>query len=80
MSRSFEATVDAIEGGLARLELADGESFTLPARLLPQGTKEGDRLAVTVARDEAGTERARARIASRRTALTRGDDGGDIEL
>jgi hypothetical protein len=32
--------VDAIEAGLARLVL-DDETFTVPARLLPKGAREG---------------------------------------
>jgi hypothetical protein len=80
MNGSFGATLDAVEAGVARLVLDDGAVFTLPARLLPPGTREGDRLEWTVRRDEAGTARARAHAAALRRSLSRDDDGGDIEL
>lgn len=80
MNGSFAVTLDAVEAGVARLALDDGATFTLPARLLPPGTREGDRLEVTLLRDEAGTARARARVRSLRRRLSRDDDGGDIEL
>ncbi len=76
----MKATVDAVEAGLARLVLDDDSSFTLPAKLLPRGTREGDRVELTLTRDEADTRRARERIAAKRRALSRDDDGGDIEL
>lgn len=80
MSDSFDVFVDALEAGLARLALDDGTTFTLPAKLLPRDTKEGDRLEVSLVRDEAGGERARAVVAALRQRLARDDDGGDIEL
>lgn len=80
MNGSFGVFVDAVEAGVARLALDDGTTFTLPSRLLPRGAREGDRLEVTLLRDEAGTERARGQVAALRRRLAKGDDGGDIEL
>jgi Protein of unknown function (DUF3006) len=39
--------VDAIEGDLARVELADGRYIDFPRAWLPEGVREGDHLRVT---------------------------------
>lgn len=67
--------VDAIESGTARL-LLGVEAFSVPARLLPPGAKEGSwvRLSFELAPtppDEADALRRK---------LGRDDDGGDIKL
>lgn len=68
--------VDAVEAETARLLLPGGTAFSVPARLLPAGAKEGSWLhaSFTVANpppDDAAEIRRR---------LGRGDDGGDIKL
>lgn len=69
--------VDAIEGGSARLLLGT-EAFTVPARLLPPGAKEGSWLRPSFALAPAPPD-DRASAALRRR-LGRDDDGGDIKL
>jgi len=73
--------VDRIESELAVLTLErSGESFELPASLLPTGVTEGHWLGLTLepdpAKDEAMLERAR----ELRGKLARDDDGGDLAL
>ncbi len=65
MSRGrFSATLDRIEDGLAVLLLEDDESvgIAVPARLLPEGTKEGETLIVTIKRQMGDTEEEAQRI------------------
>jgi hypothetical protein len=67
--------VDAIEDQVARL-LVEEESFTLPKRLLPDDTREGDWVVLTIGRAAAPPDDTQAR----RGRLAGGDPGGDIEL
>jgi hypothetical protein len=65
--RTLRLTVDDItenaEGELlASLVTADGDGFIIPVSLLPEGTREGDMLNVTLERDPDETERVRRRI------------------
>jgi hypothetical protein len=67
--------VDAIEAGRARL-LLDDETFTVPARLLPKGAREGSwiRLSGTVvAAPPSDADAIRKKLA-------RDDPGGPIKL
>jgi len=74
-STRTRAFVDAIDEGVARLLVCE-QAFTLPARLLPAGVREGDWVEISVGRAPAppdDTERRRSRLA--------GDDpGGDVKL
>lgn len=67
--------VDAIEAGRARL-LLDEETFTVPARLLPKGAREGSwiRLSGTVVPAPPSDADAI------RKKLARDDPGGPIKL
>jgi len=67
--------VDAVEAGRARLVL-DDEAFTVPARLLPKGAREGSWIrwtgrVVPAPASDAAAVRAR---------LSRDDRGGPIKL
>jgi hypothetical protein len=66
--------VDAVEAGTARLVLSDGVAFSIPARLLPPGAKEGSWLEFSLALAPAPPDAA----AEIRARLGRDDDGGDI--
>jgi hypothetical protein len=67
--------VDAVEAGRARLVL-DDETFTVPARLLPAGAREGSwiRWSGRVA------PAPRSAAATLRAKLARHDPGGPIKL
>lgn len=69
--------VDAIEGDSARLLLGT-EAFTVPARLLPAGAKEGSWLRPSFALAPAPPDDGASAALRRR--LGRDDDGGDIKL
>jgi len=61
---SFKVTVDRIEGSIAVLLLRDEEAniINIPLFLLPLGSREGDILDVTIARNIKETEDARERV------------------
>jgi len=61
---SFKVTVDTIEGSIAVLLLRDEEAniINIPLFLLPLGSREGDILDVTIARNIKETEDARERV------------------
>ena len=67
--------VDAIEAGRARLVL-DEETFTVPARLLPKGAREGSWVRLSGAVVPAPPSDA----AAIRKKLARDDPGGPIKL
>ena len=67
--------VDAIEAGRARLVL-DDETFTVPARLLPKGAREGSWIRLSGAVVPA----PRSDAAAIRKKLARDDPGGPIKL
>lgn len=67
--------VDAIEDGHARLVL-DEESFTVPARLLPEGAREGTWIRLSGRVVNAPPSDA----AAIRKKLARDDPGGPIKL
>lgn len=85
-------TIDSIEEGIAAVLEGDGAPLHLPASLLPEGTREGDVLAVerTVARNGAVTLRLRidreagaAALEASRAQVARmksRDTGGDVQL
>jgi hypothetical protein len=67
--------VDALEAGRARLVL-DDETFTVPARLLPAGAREGSWLRWSARVVPAPPSAA----AALRKKLARDDPGGPIKL
>jgi hypothetical protein len=88
---SYTWIVDGIEENVARVEI-DGDVFSVPRWLLPDGVREGDvvrvnqqreatRTVLTVERDEEATRAAMARSAEQvRERGTAKDPGGDITL
>jgi hypothetical protein len=83
--------VDAVEEGVARLELEDGEAITLPRWLLPRDAAAGDvlrarvsaregRATLTLERDEAATRAALRRSTEQLARQPVGDSTGDIAL
>ena len=89
MNRTW--TVDSIEEGVAAVQDDEGEMTHVPAWLLPDGTREGDVVAVErresrgavtlhLRIDRAATEE-RLRASRDQLARLRQDDpGGDIQL
>jgi hypothetical protein len=67
--------VDAVEAGRARLVL-DEDAFTVPARMLPAGVREGSWLELGARVVPAPASRADAI----RKKLAKGDPGGPIKL
>lgn len=68
MIRRLRASIDQLgpdQHGetLATLVTDDGDTLVLPARLLPDGTRAGDVLLLTLRREPDETERRRSRIA-----------------
>jgi hypothetical protein len=57
----MQATVDRIEGGVAVLITREETParITIPARLLPEGSREGDIVTVALGADTGATENAR---------------------
>jgi hypothetical protein len=62
----MKATIDRIEGSTAVLISCDDISvrMTMPAAVLPAGSREGDVLTVTLERDDEATTAARAETLS----------------
>ena len=62
----MKATIDRIEGKLAALLIRNGENIKLnfPLILLPEGSKEGDILDISIHKDEKETEDAKERVSS----------------
>jgi hypothetical protein len=60
----MKATIDRIEGKVAVLISCSDESMhlTLPASILPAGSREGDIVTLTLERDEELTEQERERV------------------
>jgi hypothetical protein len=61
-----KATIDRIEGSMAVLISCEDESvhLTLPVSLLPDGSREGDIVTLTVGRDDVATLAAKERVSS----------------
>ena len=62
----MKATIDRIEGKLAALLIRNRENIKLnfPLILLPEGSKEGDILDISILKDEKETEDAKERVSS----------------
>ncbi|WP_102126781.1 DUF3006 domain-containing protein [Deinococcus planocerae] len=80
-------TVDAIEGGLARVELEDGSVEDWPLASLPRGVQEGDVLRLhveagdlTVEIDHAATRERRHTAQAQLDALNVVPPAGEIDL
>lgn len=73
-SKTMAVFVDAVEGGLARLELGE-QAFTVPAALLPDGAGEGSwlKLTATVTTPPSDPDALRRK-------LGKDDPGGPIKL
>ncbi|MGM9646660.1 MAG: DUF3006 domain-containing protein [Eubacteriales bacterium] len=54
-------TVDRIEGDIAVIEIAIGKTVNLPLAALPEGTKEGSVLQITVDREEEARRKKKTR-------------------
>ena len=88
---SYSWIVDGLEENVARVEV-DGDVYTVPRWLLPDGVREGDvvrvdqkreaaRTVLTVERDDEATRAALDRSAEQvREQGTATDAGGDIVL
>jgi len=61
---NFKVTLDRIEGSIAVLILRDEESvkINIPLFLLPQESKEGDILNISIVKDARETEAAKERV------------------
>lgn len=75
--RTLEATVDSISEGVAVLDSPEGV-IRLPANALPDGTREGDRVRMTLSRDADATRRAKDEIRDLRRAMTGGKEPPDV--
>lgn len=60
----MKATLDRIEGDTAVLLIRNGKSLrlSLPLVLLPESSKEGDTLDITITSDDRETEKSKARV------------------
>lgn len=68
--------VDSLTEGFARLILhGDARTyFDFPARLLPEGVREGDHLRLTLIRDDEARVREQTEVKSLLRELTQGND------
>ena len=69
----MRATIDRIDNKIAVL-ITCGESpdrITLPATLLPEGSREGDIVTIAIGSDRDATARARERVAGLADRLSR---------
>lgn len=55
----MKVTIDRLEGNFAVLELANRDTETIPAALLPEGAQEGDVLEIRILSDERKDREAR---------------------
>jgi hypothetical protein len=64
--KSFKVTLDRIEEGTAVLLVRDDEKIriNIPFTLLPEGSKEGDILDITITKDVKETEDTKERVSS----------------
>lgn len=74
-----QATIDRIDEGVAVLITRNGEParLTLPARLLPPGSREGDIVSIAITADGAATEAARERVRQKTKRLRDPDRSTD---
>jgi hypothetical protein len=76
--------IDAIEEGVASIELPGGRMAHLPVSVLPTGAKQGQILRVTIEVDQKATDRAleesAAQVKKGSDESRKRDRGGDIAL
>ena len=75
--------VDSIEESAASLEVDGDQLITVPRSLLPNGTRQGHVLTVTIEIDEAATKQALADSAAqvkKGGGRAPNDPGGDVAL
>lgn len=73
-SKTFSAVVDQIDGQKARLTIVeDGQPVVVPSRYLPEGTREGCVLRVSLELDETATRQRRQATESLIKRLESGD-------
>ena len=60
----MRATLDRVEGETAVLLLGEDErlKIKIPAMLLPEGSREGDVMEISITRDEKATKEARSKV------------------
>jgi len=76
-----QLSVDRFEdGGFAVLATQEGTSVDVPRSWLPEGTKPGDVLTLTLVRDESATAKLAANTKKVQDELKATDPGGDIKL
>ncbi|OYT71362.1 MAG: hypothetical protein CFK52_08350 [Chloracidobacterium sp. CP2_5A] len=75
-SSECRLVVDSLTEGFARLIFHDDAQvyFDCPARLLPEGIREGDHLRLTFLRDDEARIREQAEVKSLLRELTQGGD------
>ncbi len=76
-------SIDRFEGPkkeIVVLLTEDDRSINVPRSLLPKDAKAGDVLRLTVERDTAATARVASQTKKLQNELTKGDDGGDLNL
>jgi hypothetical protein len=76
-------SLDRFEGkgnALAVLVTDGGQTLNLPRSLLPQGTKPGDVLTLTLERDDQATRQLAQETRRVQDKLSQRDPGGDIKL
>ena len=63
---SFKVTLDRIEENIAVLLVRDEEKnkINIPIFLLPEGTREGEILDITISRNKKETEEAKKRVST----------------
>jgi hypothetical protein len=63
---SFKVTLDRIEENIAVLLVRDEEKIkiNIPLFLLPEGTREGEILDITISRNKKETEEAKKRVST----------------
>lgn len=67
--KGLMVSLDRIEGGLAVLITEDRQSWLVPARYLPAGSREGDVLDVLLRRNPEATEELSGRVAELQNRL-----------
>jgi len=73
----MKATIDRIEGKMAVLLMGeDGKAkVNMPLSLLPEGSKEGDILSISIELDPEATEKAKERVAGMMEKLKKKGQG-----
>jgi hypothetical protein len=83
--KTLQLSLDRIETGRAHTEIAvllcdDGTPINVPRRFLPEGSRPGDVLALTLRRDPGMTRQIAEKTRKVQDELKASDPGGDIRL